>query len=340
MTDAMRTTWAQPGESAWNDALRVLDHDIYSTPSFVEAHAAEGGGTPVAWTLTNGAGSPVALVPLVEREIPGGGEVDATSPYGYPGVSSAPEMPARRLLQRLDEDARERGLVTTFLRLHPIQNSALIEEPGLPWWTSPRRQTTAVDLDTDRSVDARLSKTSRYEIRRASREGMEVVDGTMDLHAWSEFQYLYAKAMAERDARSDLRFGPEYFTYLREDAQFRLYVARLDRRIVAAATFSFAGRICQYHLAADDGVRRPFSSMRCIIREAINEAQIRGLEWVHLGGGLSAGEDSLLRFKRSMSDTELVFRGLGLTHRELPHLPAAVDTCSFYPHYRCVAHGL
>lgn len=330
--------WLEPDDAAWAHALTALEHDIYSTPDFVHTHASIEEGLPRAWLLMDREGSPIGLLPVIEREIPHLNLRDATSPYGYPGLSHSPHYSATDILGKYQADAEARGLTTTFLRLHPVHNRSLIDEPPRGTWSSPARSTAALDLADDRPIEQRLSKTSRYELRRAHREGLEALDATNSPTVWEAFADLYGKAMAARSARDDLRFGWEYFRYLQAEPRYRLYAALLDGAVVAAATFSFMPDICQYHLAADDDIRRPFSPMRSVLHHAMKDATANSVRWVHLGGGRSES-DSLLAFKQSMSDVELQFRGLGLTHNHNERADPPPGGCQFFPHYRCEAHA-
>lgn len=338
MLSDVRTRWLDPNDTLWVRALTRLDHDIYSTPGFVSAHAAIEGGMPRAWLLMDHEEDPIGLLPIIERDVPTLGLRDATSPYGYPGLSHSKAYTAADIIARYRTDAEQRGLATTFLRLHPIFNKSLVDQPPPRTWATPTRPTAALDLADDRSIEQRLSKTSRYELRRAHREGLKVVDATHSPQLWEAFAQMYRKAMQARSARDDLRFGWEYFQYLQAEPHYRLYAALLDDVVVAAATFSFMEGICQYHLAADDDIKRPFSPMRTVLHRAIQDARARNHRWVHLGGGVSES-DALLGFKRSMSDVELVFRGLGLSHFRGKNTEPPAGHCEFFPHYRCEAHA-
>lgn len=338
MLSDMPSHWLEPNDAAWARALTALNHDIYSTPEFVRTHATIEDGLPRAWLLVDREGSPIGLLPIIEREIPHLNLWDATSPYGYPGISHSTAYSGADVVARYQVDAEARGLATTFLRLHPIFNRSLIDQPPHGSWSTLVRPTAVLDLADDRSIEQRLSKTSRYELRRAQREGLTVIDATDCPPAWEAFAELYDKAMAARSARDDLRFSRDYFWYLQVEPRYRLYVALFDDVVVAAATFSFVEEICQYHLAAADEARRPFSPMRSVLHRAIQDARANNVRWVHLGGGLSES-DSLLEFKQSMSDGELSFRGLGLTHRHDARATPPADCCEFFPHYRCKAHA-
>ncbi len=66
----------------WDTALRATRYDFYHVPAYVALCAAQEGGRPRALYVTDGRRA--MLLPLVIRDIPGGG-CDAASPYGYPG---------------------------------------------------------------------------------------------------------------------------------------------------------------------------------------------------------------------------------------------------------------
>jgi hypothetical protein len=70
------------GDPRWTSFLRDARHDFYHLPGYVALCAAQEGGEPQGLYVSDG--QRAMLLPLIVRDIPGGG-YDAASPYGYPG---------------------------------------------------------------------------------------------------------------------------------------------------------------------------------------------------------------------------------------------------------------
>ena len=106
----------------WEQALQTAPHDFYHLPAYVQLCAVEEGGDARA-VYVSGEGKTM-LLPLVFRDIPGS-RLDAISPYGYPGpVGAGTEEPGflRIALVAGVQAMREAGVVSAFVRLHPLMN--------------------------------------------------------------------------------------------------------------------------------------------------------------------------------------------------------------------------
>ena len=132
----MKTELLDPDDPAWAAFLSDARHDFYHLPAYASVCAAQEEGEAKAILVTDGGRS--LLLPLVLRPIMRGGR-DATSPYGYPGPvvrgSADASFVAGALASGLSLLASE-GVVSLFVRLHPILNGALPEgvwRDRAPW---------------------------------------------------------------------------------------------------------------------------------------------------------------------------------------------------------------
>ena len=135
---------ADRGETAAGD-------EFFRSPEFMAAE----GVTHTLRLLTRGG---ELHAPLIVREIPGGG-VDATSPYGYPGVVG----PDGATVDPAGVDWSATGLVSAFVRHH------LDGEPPLAGATARGEVQIA-----DPSLQRKSRMSDRQQIRRNARSGYEV----------------------------------------------------------------------------------------------------------------------------------------------------------------------
>ena len=248
------------------------------------------------------------LLPLMIREI-AGGSFDATSPYGYPGpVGNGTDDPGFLSvalvagLHVLDAE----GLVSVFVRLHPILNP--VPQRGIGTFVA-NGDTVSIDLTLPtEELWARTRLNHRRDITRALRLGYVA---RMD-EQWKHlevFKRLYRATMARRSATPFYSFDDTYFDSLRDDLGGRLHlcVVEKDGVIAAAGLFAETHGIVQYHLSGTDdafGMVQPTKLMMHFVR---GWAKDRGNHVLHLGGGVGGDSDSLLQFKVGFSPRRHTF---------------------------------
>jgi hypothetical protein len=161
----------------WTDALERAAHDMYHVPEYVALDARLTGGTATAFWY--GENDRRLLLPLIVREIPDSGLRDAVSPYGYPApVSDAPgsdEAFWERACRSMVDILRARGIVTVFVRLHPLLDTPL---DILARFGTVIRHGETVSMDLTVSVEEMWRQTRsdhRNHINRARRGGTHVV---------------------------------------------------------------------------------------------------------------------------------------------------------------------
>ena len=105
---------------AWHELLERLGcADAYLLREYVESARVLEGGRPVLLHLFETGGD--VVFPLLVRDLPGGGGYDVTTPYGYGGpVGVGPEPPAAEFWELYGDWCRANGVVTTFIRFHPL----------------------------------------------------------------------------------------------------------------------------------------------------------------------------------------------------------------------------
>jgi hypothetical protein len=303
----MKSRLISPSDPAWVALVATVEHDFYHLPAYVEVSARQDGGTPAALHVED-AGREL-LVPIVIRPIEGSGDVDATSPYGYPGSlsSASPDggFETEALMAGIDE-LRAQGLVSLFIRLHPLLNPSPPEGAGS---LVQHGNTVTVDLSlTPEELWSQTRRNHRQQIRQARSAGyVPTVDA--GLARIEDFKRLYRTTMEQRAASDYYFFDDDYFDDLQRalGASLGLAYVELDDAIVAAALFVRTGGIVQMHLTGHDPEHSRSQPMKLLFDHVRTWAREQGERWLHLGGGRGGNDDSLFHFKAGFSPLQQPF---------------------------------
>jgi hypothetical protein len=321
-----------PGD--W-DALvqRCMQWDVYHLAGYHRIAATTDGGEPrLFWFESSGF---VACLPYLKRPLPaevseGTGLSDAISAYGYPGpISSLTilEGQAHRAAfqERLLGHLRHEGIVSMFIRHESRCGGAwLLDGVGD---TAEAGDTVWIDLAADAAARAASSSSShRYEVRRAMREGLTIVEAR-DVASVDEFADMYLETMIRLKSSAYYRFDRAYFrelfTLLGENTRLFLAENMQGRRVAGAVVFQ-AGDLLQYHLSGRVGGKESEFAMRLVLHEAAERGSAEGKRSLHLGGGLGGRHDGLFRFKAGFSSA----RGHFLVSRCILDEPLYKSLCS------------
>jgi len=297
------------GDASWDDEVSQLcggTPDVYFSAAYHHLHEIAGDGAATASIVGDGDGR--LIVPGLRVPIPGTDCWDLQSCNGYGGpLAHARAVPSTLgpAWKEWAEESRSTGGVAGFFRLHPLLDNAR----WLPADAVVRddRSTVYVPLAAGlKSVWAQADSRHRNMVNRGRRSGPPPEWNSE--FAWESFPHLYCTAMERVNAPARLRFGIPHFSFLRSMPGVDLVSVTDDAGVVAAAIFLFGARWAHYHLAA----RRPDAANyvgNVILQAGIERACMKGLDGLHLGGGVtSADEDPLLRFKRSLGGELRPFR--------------------------------
>ena len=327
----------------WESFLRATPHDFYHLPAYVAVCAAHEQGEGRALYVEDGAAS--LLLPLIIRDIPDSDRRDVTSPYGYPGPlvsgTSDPDFLSKAMAAGL-ASLRDAGLVSLFVRLHPLLNTSPpvgIGEVVLHGET--------VSIDVSQAQAARFAQIRgghRRDITRARKHGLVARDD-VDFSRLDDFKRIYQDTMDLRAASRLYRFGDEYFDGLREALHGRLHLMLVeqDEAVAAAGLFVESNGIVQHHLGGTSPALGTFSPAKLLIAFAADWAMERGDRYLHLGGGVGGANDFLFLYKAGFSPVRHAYRTLHavLDDREYARLTGArspgslpAQAGSFFPLYR------
>ena len=321
----MQLDFITPDHPRWLTLLATDRHDIYQLPGYLNLEAQRTHAQPEGAIIT--AGDRQLFVPYLQRQGDDGAPpaaalapvTDVVSPYGYPGMlanEAARHQPAfiTAALRCLQAEWQQRGICSAFLRLHPILNG------GWPLGFTEAEycfqgQTVSVDLTLPEAEMWRhISRERRNRINRAQRE--QLTARMVPWHtALTTFVEIYAETMGRVAAASRyLEFDAAYFTQLGEVLGDRLHLClvELGNEVVAAGLYTEWDGIVQ---AIFGGTRTAFIKLSPSTLETyvvMQWAKARGHQFLHLGGGVGATEDSLFRYKAGFSQMRHAFYTLRL----------------------------
>ena len=327
----------------WETILGRVAFDFYHRPAYVALSAEHEGGAGKALVVEDGDRG--LLLPLVVRPIPGSARTDATSPYGYPGPltwgTSEPGF-VQAAFEAGVEELRAHGVVSLFVRLHPILDAT---PPAGVGRLMAHGETVSIDLTQSFEEIWRQTRNNhRRDIGKAIRLGYVArVD-----EAWEHFGAfvrLYRATMQRLGAEERYMFDERYFAGLREalGPSLTLWVVMVGDIVTAAVLFTETSGIVQYHLAGSDEQYASARPTKLLIHEVARWAKERGDRRLHLGGGVGGADDSLMHFKAGFSDERHVFHTLRVVvdEEEYARLVQAGDPArdptdlgGFFPLYR------
>lgn len=306
----------EPHDPRWSGTLARARHDVYHLPSYAEAEAERLGGTATAFHRVQD-GTEV-LIPLVRRPVPDRpGWEDLVSPYGYPGPVTTRGAPTndpafwQAVFADMREEMRRASLLTAFLRLHPILNAPLVAVCGGSEGMRVEGPTVGADLEArdDEELLAGLSAGHRRYVRKLLREGF--VPQVDDWSLYPQFIAMYHDTMRRVDASSSYFFPQEYYEALTRGELGRhthlVTVQSREGELAAASLFFACDGLVQYHLSGSSESYQRLSPTKLVIFEAMRWGARTGHGRLHLGGGLGARDDSLLRFKRGFASFTSTF---------------------------------
>lgn len=331
-----------PTDPRWLETLDAVSHDVYHLPEYLQAEDAFRGDQSQLFVVRDA--SAALLLPLTLRGLAGVG-LDATSPYGYPGPVATPGVSAEwldRAIQTLLCHLREMGVVSLFLRFHPLigvpaqafQSHGTIVEQG---------KTVAVPLQRPfDDIRAAMRKGNRYDIRKALQRG-QVAEQDSEWAHFEAFLALYEQTMLRVGATSQYLFSREYFERLRDNLprNVTLWTTQIGGEVAAASLITECEGVVQYHLSGTNEAFLQEYPTKILLDRVIDWANERGNRAVHLGGGLGGREDSLFRFKTGFSRQHHTFFTARIVINEQRYralLAESVefdeDLTGFFPQYR------
>jgi lipid II:glycine glycyltransferase (peptidoglycan interpeptide bridge formation enzyme) len=232
---------------------------------------------------------------------------DIETVYGYTGPLSTTNTPdfLAAAWDQFCKYCRENHVVTEFIRFHPIiGNHALLDVLDTSSVLGIRDYVWVdLNLSAGELWDQAYSSTNRNMIRKARKLGVQVEYGST-ASDFRRFVQLYIANMRRVHAEPYYLFSEAYFAHLKHlvDRSGVLLLACLGDDVVGASILLLGESYAHYHLSASDDRGRRAACTNLLIHHGIGWACDAGAKKMHLGGGMSGGQDdSLFRFKASFS---------------------------------------
>jgi serine/alanine adding enzyme len=313
----------EPGD--WNALLARLGvEDVYLRREYVESACTIEPGTPTLLSAGD------VVFPCILRQFRDA--FDMTTPYGYGGPVAVAED-AEAFYSAYREWCRDRGVVSTFVRFHPLYANQRYARIAV----EPLGSTVAWRLQAG-DLFHRMHSHHRRVVRKAQRAGLDV--SVEESPSLEEFAALYERTMARLEADAFYLFTPEYWASLGA-LPLLLVSARREGELLASVLCFTAKPWLHYHLGASSDEGRRVGASHFVLFEAAAWARGQGYELFHLGGGVGGRADSLHEFKsRFDPGTEREFAIGKAIHDETAYYELTetagvrADAGGFFPAYR------
>ena len=302
----MLTVYTIEQSLEWDNIVRTFEkHDVYYLSGYVKAFQIHGDGEPLLFYYEDNdvrginvvMKRDIAKAPHFSDRLSENAYFDFATPYGYGGwliEGNATEL----LFEEYEEWCRQNGIVSEFVRFHPIVKNHLsckaryeVVELG---------NTVALDLSSAENIWANITVKNRNMIRKAQKNGIRISNGRSP-EIYEMFREIYNGTMDKVNAASYYYFEEEFYRSLLNDLprNAEVFFAEYDGKPVAASVFLFANGKMYYHLSGSVREYAHLAPTNLLLYEAALWGCANGCDTLFLGGGVGSEEDSLFRFKRS-----------------------------------------
>lgn len=173
--------------------------------------------------------------------------------------------------------------------------------------------THRLDLSlSEEELLAKMRKSTRYEIRKAEKEGIKVI-GKQDERQIREFYDLQLEtAQRQKFVPFSLKYWQKQFEAFAPDNEVVLYSAYYEDKLLAQAMIIFYGQEAVYHYGASTEWAHKYPGAPAIQWAAIKEAKKRGLSRYNFWGVAPEGEmqhrfAKLSVFKRGFAGEDFAY---------------------------------
>lgn len=244
----------------------------------------------------------VNLIPVFEGKL-GQDLYDLTSPYGYGGPLVSGEANKKVISNFYHAFAKycvANRIITEFIRFHPLLgNQDLLKEHVEVQRIAP---VICVNLRlTEEEIWAGYERNNRKNIKKAYREGLEVILEEMPDHS-NDFISIYHHTLTRNQAGEFYFFSDQFYQRLhRELRGHYLYAHTLkDGRIISTELLLYNETYIHSFLGGTLEQYYQYRPNNILKHEIIKWAKSRSIKYFLLGGGY-LGEDGIFRYKRSFA---------------------------------------
>lgn len=313
---------------------RVRGADVYHGAAYHRVAEANGDGEALLFVAEEA--DRVLIHPFLRRPIDrvgttavSGGWCDLESVYGYVGPLGEGLDPGfvDRAWAAFDDWCSRERVVAEFVRFNPLLENERLAPASMEVVLD--RETVVLRLPPEGDqLWASYPSVQRNMVRKAEAAGLV---GTIlePEEGIGVFRELYAETMERVGADPYYRFGDWYFASLVSELAQRLRVVVVtgSEGVAAAALLLAAPPRLHYHLSASRPWAASLGAGNLLLHTAAGFGVERGYDAIHLGGGRTAApDDSLLRFKLSVSRQRAPF----YTGRRVHDAEAYRDLCTLW----------
>lgn len=228
-------------------------------------------------------------------------DIETSYGYGGPLCNTADTQFFIEAYTLFTEWCNTNKVVAEFVRFHPlIQNINWLDSDTEIIWD---RDTVSLDFRRINKSVLPFDTKTRNMLKRADKLNVNIRQ-TSEYDDYIRFVEMYKSSMDRVQAENYLYFSDEYFDKLFDFVRKSgcLLFAKHNEQYVSGAVFVYGSTWMHYHLAASDPDRMISGANNQLLMEAAKIGKQLGLKGLHLGGGRTNDpNDSLLKFKRSMS---------------------------------------
>lgn len=286
----------------------------------------------------------------IKREIPvqlnARSYYDLVTPYGYGGPIITNCEPHNRtdlvnaFQTAFQKKCEEEDIVCEFVRFHPVLSN--VRDFDFYYQTEYRRKTTGTNLrDFDDPVQSEFSKSSRRNIRKALKAGVEFKI-TVNPDDLTGFKDIYHATMKRNDAASIYYFDDEYFSRCQIYFGDQLVLCEVfyEERVIGMGLSFAYGDTIHTHLSGTLAEYHQLSPAYVLQYAIASWGKENGKALIHDGGGRTGdAEDSLFLFKKQFGkNTEFdYYVGSKIwneeVYKQLSRIVGMTEGTSFFPAY-------
>lgn len=329
----------------WDNIVKSFaNYDIYYLRGYVRAFQIHGDGLPELMYYDTPALR--AIYVYMKRKV-ADGWYDIVTPYGYGGLlfDGEPDENSLRTFNNEFMACMKSGrIVDNFVRFHPVLGNADINRSICD--VIDLGQTILIDLESEETVWANFTSKNRNMIRKAEKNGIEIKHGK-GMELFDKFVGIYNQTMDHDKAADYYYFKREFYETIDRDlkANYEMFYAVYNGEIIAMSIMLFANGNMHYHLSGSLFDYRGFAPTNLLLYHAALWGVSQGFRFLHLGGGIGSGRDSLYRFKEGFNRSRSLQFSVGKQifcedkYNELVEKRKAEDegfdeTSSYFPLYR------
>lgn len=293
----------------WDEiVLSYENNDIYYSREYAHSLQVHGDGEPLLVSYNDSHSrfcyvvmmSDISDIPVFRGRLEQGILYDWETPYGYGGPLSDGALSSesqQRFLTELREYCKEAGVVSQFVRFHPLLGNYDL----LPEVIEARylRDTVYIDTSCEDCIMGNMDAKNRNMVRKAIKSGVTI--DVRPVTEYKSFAELYKQTMERDRADEYYLFDDSYFDSLAllED-NARIFYALLEGQPISSSIILFNKKTMHYHLSGSDYEYRSLAAGNFLLYEAAKWGYRRGIRAFHLGGGMEDG-DSLFNFKKKFN---------------------------------------